>query len=755
TLERERITVAELPPALMESMRPDRFPDLRIASVGGEAFPGSLAARWRPGRRVVNGYGPTEATIGVIYHDCPDDARSSPPIGRPVDNHRVYVLDGRLRPVPQGAVGELYLGGAGLARGYLGDPAGTAARFVADPYGAPGERLYRTGDLVRFDAAGNLVFVGRHDRQVKVHGQRVEPGETEAVLAGYPGVRRAVVDIAGDRLIGYVVADRRLDAALARRYLGERLPGYMVPGRIVQIAEIPVTANGKIDRAALAAASTVAPAAAPTAEPAGTEPSEAEPAGTEPAGAGAADGVGGTVRRLFEDCLHQALPTPAGDADFFALGGSSLQVIRLLNRVHQVFGVDVPVLPFLRRPTPAVLAELVAAQGPGRATAALPRAPHGATVPLSAGQRGLWFLDRLITEPAAYHVLEAHRLRGPLDVPALRRALESLVRRHEMLRTRIEVHDGEPTLRVDPAGTLDWSQIDLPGAGEDQLREVLRELWRRPFDPTGGRLLRAGLIRLGSQEHVLCLVLHHLASDGRSTEVLFEELSLAYAQGDAALPEPVARYADFACWERERLDTGALAGQVAYWRERLAGLPAAIDLPLDRPSPSLPGHRGDSLRFDLDPETAARAREVSRQAGTTLFVTLLTCFVALLARYSRTRDVVVGTPVANRTHPQLDRVVGFVSTMVVLRQDCTGTPSFGELLDAVKDTALSAFAHQEVPFERLVEELEPERDLSRNPLFQVTFQSYPSPGQLLRLPGVTTQPVAVDAPASPFDLSMV
>ena len=730
-LERDRITVAELPPALMESMDADRFPDLRIASVGGEAFPASLVARWRTARRrVVNGYGPTEATIGVIYHDCPAQLRSAPPIGRPVDQHRAHVLDGRLRPVPLGAIGELYLGGAGLARGYLGDPAATAAAFVADPFGPPGARLYRTGDLVRQDGAGELIFVGRRDRQAKVHGQRVELGEIEAALAAYPGVRRAVADLANERLSAYLVADRHLDVAALRRHLGERLPGYMVPGRLVQVAAIPLNVNGKIDRTALASASPAQAAA--------------------PSTAGPADGIAATVLRLFEECLRQPLPEPAETADFFAAGGTSLQVIRLLNRVRQELGVDVPVLRFLREPTPATLSTLV---GTGADTGRLVRAPEGAEVPLSAGQRGLWFLDRLGADPAAFHVLEAHLMLGPLDPRALRRAAESLVRRHEMLRTRITVQDGIPSLRVDPTGSLDWEQVEL--ADVDRLPEVLRELWSRPFDLGAGRLMRVALIRLGAHEHVLCLVVHHLASDARSTEVLFEELSHEYLAADAALPAPDARYADFAWWERERLASGALDDQLAYWRERLAGLPPTVELPLDRPRPTVPHHGGDTVRFEVAAEVTERARAISREAGTTLFVTLLTAFVALLARYSRTGDVVIGTPVANRSRPELDRTVGLIANMVVLRQDCTADPTFRDLLDAVKDTALSAFAHQELPFERLVEHLEPARDLGRNPLFQVTFQSYEEPGARLRLAGLRTRPVPVAAPASQFDLSLV
>jgi amino acid adenylation domain-containing protein len=378
---------------------------------------------------------------------------------------------------------------------------------------------------------------------------------------------------------------------------------------------------------------------------------------------------------------------------------------------------------------------------------ALPHAPAGAPVPLSGGQRGLWFLDLLIPERSALHVLEAHRLRGPLDVGALRRALAGLVRRHEMLRTRVEVRDGVPHLRTDPTGDLDWSEADV---AEDGLGAAIRRRWEAPFDLGSGRLLRATLLRLGPGDHVLCLVMHQLVSDVRSTEVLFEELSRAYA-GDAEPPAPPVRYADFAWWERSR----RFDDQLAFWRERLAGLPATAELPLDRPRPARLDHRAGTVRFALDPALVARAAEVSRANGSTLFGTLLTGFVAVLLRYARSGDVAVGMPVADRGRPELDRVVGFLTTMVVLRIRCAGDPTFAELLTAVRETTLAARAHRELPFERLVEALEPERDPGRHPLVQVTFQSCPAPGESLRLSGLECEPVPVDAPASPFDLSMV
>ncbi|WP_173142269.1 amino acid adenylation domain-containing protein [Kibdelosporangium persicum] len=729
----ERITVAELPPVLMDSMNPARFPDLRIASVGGEPFPGSLVTRWSPGRRVVNGYGPTEATIGVIYTDCAGIMRTPPPIGRPVDNHRCHVLDEWLRPVPRGAVGELYLGGAGLARGYLGDPARTAARFVADPFTGDGGRLYRTGDLVRVDAAGDIVFVGRADRQVKVRGQRVELGEIESALLAHPSVRSAVVDLTGtgDRrtVVAYVVSSG-IDPAELRKELSERLPAYMVPGRIVAVDRIPVNANGKVDMSALAER---LPPAAPPSTPAG---------------------LTGLQRRLHDECVAKVMPDLglAAEDNLFTAGGTSLQLIRLIALVRQQFGVDVPVTEFLSTPTVARLAEIVAAGG--QDVAPLPRAPRDGELPLSPGQRSLWFMDSLVPHRAAYHVLEAHRLRGTLDVECLRRAVEALVERHEALRSPIRVRDGVPYQVVAPVGRVEWDVTS--GRAVD---DVLAERFAVPFDLGSGRLLRATLIRVHENEHVLCLVMHHLVSDGRSTEVLFEELSALYeaflAGHRPELPDPPVRYADFAWWQHQLSHGSEMDAQLERWRAALEGAPAEAELPLDRPRPAVLSHRGGVVRFTLGEDVGAAAGALSRNAGTTLFTVLLSGFVAVLARYSRSRDVVVGIPVANRTRAELDRVVGFLSGMLALRLDCADDPTFAELLARAVRATNTAYASQDVPFERLVEELAPERDLSRNPVFQVTFQVYDAPADSLRLPGITVEPVEFDTGVCQFDLSLV
>ncbi len=748
-LVRQRITVAELPPALMDMMDPERFPDLRVASVGGEPFAGSLVTRWSRYCRVVNGYGPTEATIGLIYKECGGEMRSPPPIGRPVDNHRVYVLDSRMRPVPYGAVGELYLAGAGLARGYLRDPALTADRFTPDPFSSSGQRLLRTGDVVRFDAGGDLVFLGRSDRQVKVRGQRMELGELESLLAALPGIRSAVADVLSGperQLVCYVVAEPgcALDPGKTRENLMARLPAYMVPARLIEVTEIPVNSSGKVDLRALAAMAATLPA---------------------PAAARAGE-LAGLRREVYEQCVVRALPEAPRepDADLFAAGMTSLQLMRLLGLVRKTFRADVPGTAFMRQPTIATLAGLIeqalATAPEGQRLAPLPRAPLDAELPLSPGQHSLWFMNDLITNRAAYHVVEAHRLRGPLDAGDLRRALRELVGRHEALRTRIRVRDGVPYQVVEPRPSLAWEDADLTGAQDPAgaATELASMRSAEPFDLSTGPLLRVTLITLGPADHVFALTMHHIVSDGRSTEVLFTELSQLYGAfrdgRPAALSPLPARYADFAWWQRELLTGDGAARELARWRGQLAGAPADADLPFDRPRPAVHGHRGATLRFELPGETAAAVRQLGRSRGATLFMVLLAGFTALLARYSRARDVVIGTPTANRSREELHDLIGFLSNMVVLRIGCSDDPAFGTLVTRVKNTLLRATQDGGVAFERLVSEVAPDRDLSRHPLFQVTFQAYDAPGSFLRLPGIAAEPLRLDDRTCRFDLSL-
>lgn len=750
-LERENITVAELPPVVLEMMDPARFPRLRAVSVGGEPFAGSLVTRWSAGHRVINGYGPTETTVGVIYKDFSGELRSAPPIGRPVGGHRAYLLDADLRPVPFGAVGELYIGGPGLARGYLGDAAETASRFVPDPFSTVGERLFRTGDLARLNAAGDLVFVGRQDRQVKINGQRIELGEIEAAMTALPEVTAAVTDLhsglddagAGTGseavLTGYLVThENGIDLSSVRRRLTDRLPAAMVPRRLVTVPGIPLTTHSKIDFAALRRYGATTP--------------------------WTTDPLTESQRQVFERCVARVMPEARAmpDLNFFEMGCSSLQVMRLLAAIHQAYGVEVSVVEFLRRPTLSVLADLVDRSLP-EPEAPVRRDPRTVPQPLAAGQRALWLMDQMVADRSCYNIIEAFRLRGRLDPDALGRAVTAIVERHEALRTRVLVADGVPLQSVDPVGAFDLDLVELPddttdgtGGGEaERIRELLSRLRSSPFDLGTEHPFRVSLIRIGPKDHVLAMVMHHIASDGRSTEVLLEELSGLYAAGGSApLPSLPFQPVDFAVWQRERLTPDLRDSELAYWREKLSALPAERELPADRPRPAASSNRGATLHVELPQEIVAQADAMGRAIGATPFMTFLAVFAATLARYSRSRDVVVGTPMSSRGRAEFDGLVGFLCNMIALRIDCTGDPTFRELMGRVKETTATAYGHQNVPFEQVVAAVCPERDAARNPLFQVTFQLYDAPEDFLVLPGVEVEKAAVPDSTSRFDLSM-
>ena len=748
----ERITVAELPPALLELMDPERFPDLRVASVGGEPFSGDLTTRWSRGHRFVNGYGTTETTIGVIYQECTGRWATPPPIGRPVDNHRAYVLDDQLRPVPVGAVGELCIGGASVARGYHGQPGLTAEKFVPDPF-STGGRLYRTGDLARWNDDGAIVFLGRRDRQVKVRGQRIELGEIEAALTLDPGVRAAAVEAAGGdsdrRLVAYYVPAGEPETEAVRERLAQRLPSALVPGRVVPVPMIPVTANGKVDFAGLARLAETA-LMAETAPVAETALPRAVPEGGPDAGAT----IEGGIRREMTMILGGG---PLRAENFFAAGGDSIGAMRLMAQIRARFGVEVPFHEFFRAPTPAALTTAVLAQRDGTDPGdGIPTVP-GDSGELSSAQQRLWLVEQLTPDNPAYKVVEAFRLTGPLDHHALGGALDRIVRRHDVLRTRYVDHGGEPR-QVIVGGVEPRLTVTAPLGEADLPTAVAREL-AAPFDLATGPLLRVTLFPTGPDRHLLLIVAHHIVSDGRSTELLFDEISEFYGglvSGEPApLPAPRVRYVDFAAWEQQRLRTGIADETIRFWQEHLAEAPAELALPFDRPRPAQPTHRGDVLELDVPPELAEAVATTGTVHGATPFMVTLTAFVAVLVRYAERPDVVVGAPFAGRLRPELDDVIGFFVNMLPLRLDCTDDPTLGELLRRVRETALAVQQHQDLPFDRLVElTVEGGRDPQRNPLTQVSLQFYDAADVRLRLPAVTAGKYPVADPGSPLDLSV-
>jgi non-ribosomal peptide synthetase component F/acyl carrier protein len=667
---------------------------------------------------------------------------------------RAWVLDATLRPVPLGAPGELYLGGPALARGYLGAPDVTAERFVPDPFSTqPGARLYRTGDRVRQRASGELEFLGRVDRQVKIRGHRIEPGEIEAALAAYPGVQEVAVvpreDTPGEpRLVAYVVArpSHTLEPVELRAFLATRLPEPLLPSAFVSLPALPLSPNGKVDRAALPAPAT--PSRAGTDAP--RTPTEE------------------VLATLWAEVL--AVPRVGRGDNFFDLGGHSLMATRLMSRITEAFGVELPLRKLFDAPTLEGQAALIEStrRGGARPLPPLERVARSGRLPLSFAQQRMWFLSQLEPDSPFYNTPSAVRLRGPLDVAALQRCFEEIVRRHEVLRTTFTTEQGEPRQVIAPSLAVPLPVVDLTHLPESEREaEALRlasEEAQRPFDLSRGPVLRATLLALGPEEHVALFTLHHIVSDGWSIGVVLRELWAlydAFRQGQPSpLPELTVQYADFAAWQRQWLEEAApgqeseLERQLGWWRERLAGSPRAVALPTDRPRPAVRSHRGAHVTRVLPAELLAALHTLGRQEGATLFMVLLAAFQAVLSRAGGQEDLVLGTPVANRRHPALESLIGFFVNTLVLRTDLSGNPTFRELLGRARDTTLGASAHQDVPFERLVEALQPERDMAYAPLFQVLFVLQNAAPLKLELPGLSLEALDFQHGTSKFDLQL-
>jgi amino acid adenylation domain-containing protein/non-ribosomal peptide synthase protein (TIGR01720 family) len=782
-LREEAISVVTLPPSLLAVLPDDDLPALRTVVSAGERCAWEIAGRWGRGRRFLNGYGPTETTVAASYYHAGapvPDARSVP-IGRPIANVTMLVLDRRGEPAPVGVPGELYIGGVGVARGYLHHPELTAEKFLeagglrreaGDARHAPSPqpsaaRLYRTGDRCRYLPDGTIEFLGRGDEQIKLRGYRIEPGEIAAVLRQHPAVADAAVVLREDtpgveRLVAYVVPGAKgqgtggrgagdaergsggagergdggrqtmdeeraahrapnvqrstLGAALVT-WLRERLPAWMVPSAVVTLEALPLTPNGKVDKRAL----------------------------PPPEGDGAGDTCA-APRTPTEELLAGLWATLLGvdgvgpDDDFFALGGHSLLATQLASRIRETLRAAVPLRRLFEAPTLAAMARAVeqardAADGP--APPPLTPAPRDGDLPLSFAQQRLWFLDQLEPGSPLYNIPAAVRLRGPLDAAALEQALAEVVRRHEVLRTAIITEGGRPRQMIATAATAALPLTDLSGLPETEREAAVARLAaadaRAPFDLGAPPLLRARLLRLQADEHVVLFTMHHIVSDGWSMGVLVRELGGAYAAYAAGrspeLPPLPIQYADYAAWQRAWLQGEALERQLAFWRERLAGAPPLLELPTDRPRPGVQSYAGATRVFPIPPDLAGQARRCGRTHGATLFMTLLAAFQALLYRYTEQEDICVGTPVAGRTRPETEPLIGFFVNTLVVRADLSGDPSFAALLRQTRERALEAYAHQDVPFEMVVDALQPERSMSYTPLFQVLFALQSAPGR--------------------------
>jgi amino acid adenylation domain-containing protein len=695
--------------------------ELRQVVCSGEALSGDDVARFyarHASAAVDNLYGPTEASIEVSAWRCarPGDG-GAPPIGTPISNVRLHVLDAALRPVPIGVAGELFIGGVGLARGYAGRAELTAERFVADPFAADGSRLYRTGDRARWRADGQVEYLGRLDAQVKVRGFRIEPGEVEAALTAHPAVASAVVTAAEGRLVAYLVPvglDTGIpQAGQLRGFLAGQLPDYMLPSVFVELTAIPLTPNGKVDRAALPAPDATRPQLA-DAFAAPSTPAEELLAG-----------IWAEVLGLERVGVYD---------DFFELGGHSLLATRVVSRIRAVFGVELPLANLFDYPTVAGLAASLAGAA---VDAAPPIVPVGRDqpLPLSFAQQRLWFVAQLGPDSVEYNVPRPIRLDGDIDIDALRAALSGVVARHEVLRTRLVAGaDGVAYQVIDPPSEFPLPIVDV--SGEDDPVHAAGEVVARdaatPFDLAAGPLIRGSLVWVAPDEHVLVLCMHHVVSDEWSAEILRRELDTLYRAARSGEPSPLAalpvQYADFAVWQRQWLTGEVLDAQLGYWRQWLAGAPV-LELPTDRPRPAVRSAAGAALEFRVPDEVAAGLRVVSRQAGASMFMTLLAVYALLLGRYSGQDDVVVGTPVANRDRAEVEGLIGLFVNTLVLRTDLSGDPAFSELLERVRASTLAAFAHQDVPFEQLVDALVTDRDRSRTPLVQVLLDYFSRDGR--------------------------
>ncbi|HHN0980917.1 TPA: pyoverdine non-ribosomal peptide synthetase PvdD, partial [Pseudomonas aeruginosa] len=725
-------------------------PALRYVIFGGEALDLQSLRPWfqRFGDRqpqLVNMYGITETTVHVTYRPVSEadlEGGLVSPIGGTIPDLSWYILDRDLNPVPRGAVGELYIGRAGLARGYLRRPGLSATRFVPNPFpGGAGERLYRTGDLARFQADGNIEYIGRIDHQVKVRGFRIELGEIEAALAGLAGVRDAVVlahdGVGGTQLVGYVVADSAEDAERLRESLREslkrHLPDYMVPAHLMLLERMPLTVNGKLDRQALPQ-----PDASLSQQAYRAPGSELEQ----------------RIAAIWSEIL--GVERVGLDDNFFELGGHSLLATRVISRVRQEQQLDASLKALFERPVLEAFA-----QGLERTTDAvstIPLADRQQPLALSFAQERQWFLWQLEPESAAYHIPSALRLRGRLDVDALQRSFDSLVARHETLRTRFRLEGGRSYQQVQPAVSV---SIEREQFGEEGLIERIQAIVVQPFDLERGPLLRVNLLQLAEDDHVLVLVQHHIVSDGWSMQVMVEELVqlyAAYSRGlEVALPALPIQYADYALWQRSWMEAGEKERQLAYWTGLLGGEQPVLELPFDRPRPARQSHRGAQLGFELSRELVEAVRALAQREGASSFMLLLASFQALLYRYSGQADIRVGVPIANRNRVETERLIGFFVNTQVLKADLDGRMGFDELLAQARQRALEAQAHQDLPFEQLVEALQPERNASHNPLFQVLFNHQSEIRSVtpeVQLEDLRLEGLAWDGQTAQFDLTL-
>jgi amino acid adenylation domain-containing protein len=746
-----------VPSAMTELIRTNSVPKtVRVVNLAGEPLPRKLVQQIYEQtnvERVLNLYGPSEDTTYTTCGVMERDSARGVTIGLPIAATQIYLLDEEMRPVPVGVIGELYIGGDGLARGYLGRPELTAERFIANPFSSrPGMRLYRTGDLARYLPDGQIDFLGRADHQVKLRGFRIELGEIEAVLNQHPSVHQSVVmvreDAQGDkRLVAYVVeAETAASTNDLRSFVKQKLPAYMVPTAFVTLAELPLTPNGKVDRRALPA-----PDAAETGLRGGAYHAPQTPTQEMLAGIW---------------CEVLGLKQVALDDNFFDLGGHSLLATQLSSRLREAFQVELPLRRLFDTPLLSELAELIdeaRRAGDGLVSPPLQPVDRERHLPLSFAQQRLWFLYQMEPENSFYNIPLAVRLTGPLNVPVLEQTLNEMLRRHESLRTSFASSNGQAVQVIAPELQLKLPVEDLTHLSQTEQQTAIQRSSAAqattPFDLQHPPLLRVSLLKLAEDEHVVLFTMHHIISDGWSMDVLVREVGVlyqAYLRGESSpLEELAIQYADYAAWQREWLSGEVLEQQLGYWEKQLAGAPTVLELPTDKVRPAMQSYRGAIQPVSYSRELTAKLQALSRHEAVTLYMTVLAAFEVLLYRYSGQTQMLIGMPIANRTRVEVEKLIGFFVNTLVVRGDLRGEQRFLELLRGVREVVLGAYTNQDVPFEKVVEALNPERDMSRSPLFQVVLSWQNAPNRGLQLENIELSPVEVEYRSVRYDIELV
>ncbi|MEH2411053.1 amino acid adenylation domain-containing protein [Nostoc sp.] len=745
-----------VPSVIAELLRTDGIPvSVYTINIAGEPLQNKLVQQlyqWDNIGQVFNLYGPSEDTTYSTFAWIQKGASNILPIGRPINNTQIYLLDQDLQPVPVGVPGQLHIGGDGLARGYLNRPELTAEKFIPNPFSEqPTTRLYKTGDLARYLPNGEIEYIGRIDHQVKVRGFRIELGEIEAFISQHPAVRETVVIVRSDsadlqRIVAYVVleTEQTLTITELRSFLELKLPNYMMPAAFVMLEALPLTPNGKIDRKALTRLE-LTQLLSESDFTAPSTPIEEILAG-----------IWAEVLGIDKVGIHD---------NFFELGGHSLLATRVISQVRQVFQQELPLRRLFEQATIAGLAKDIAKTRKvslGLEAPKIERISRSQKLPLSFAQQRLWFLTQLEPNSPFYNISAAVRLQGSLNLEALQQSFNEILRRHEALRTNFQTVEGQPVAIISSVIQLVLPVFDISKLPSNQQQAEVRQLAdfeaQQPFDLNSDLLLRVKLLRFGEEEYIVLLTMHHIASDGWSIGVLVREITKLYQAFCDEQPSPLAelpiQYVDFAAWQRQWLQGKVLQSQISYWLKHLDGAPTLLELPTDHPRPATQTFQGATCSFELSVELSVALKKLSQHEGATLFMTLLAAFQTLLWRYTGQEDIVVGSPIANRNRADIEGLIGFFVNTLVLRTNMAGNPTFRELLTRVRELALGAYAHQDLPFEQLVEELQPPRDLSHTPLFQVMFVLQNAPMSALELPGLIFSPLASESSTAKFDLTL-